>query len=103
MIIKNIILILSISIVSLSHSQNIDTLVSSNEISLTVIPHICIAPRGKSSCISTVDIRWESINTGSFCLESDFSNSILQCWANSKSGFYQDKVIFRVSSKNITH
>lgn len=96
------ILILSSLIIlsSTSASQDIEKILTSNEVELTIKPHICVAPRGESSCISTIDISWKSIRNGDYCLETDFTNSQLQCWENKDSGFYQHKIVF---NKNITY
>jgi len=71
-----------------------------NPVTLTIKPHICVAPRGESSCISTIDVSWESLYIGDFCLDTDVTSDKLACWQSKKKGYYQHKLIF---DKNITY
>lgn len=83
-----------------SYAQETKNTLASNKVTLTIKPHICVAPRGETSCISTIDISWSSTNNGDYCLQSDRTETPLLCWQNNNSGFYQHKLIF---DKNITY
>jgi hypothetical protein len=67
---------------------------STNNVKLTIKPHICVAPRGETNCISTIDISWKSTELGNYCLGSDNWDSSLQCWQNKSSGLYKHKLVF---------
>jgi len=97
---KFLILISPMLFCSVSISQDTEINLISNKVELTIKPHICVAPRGEVSCISTIDISWKSTRNGDYCLGSDFTKSDLKCWKDKKSGFYQHKIVF---SKNITY
>ena len=62
------------------------------DIKLTIKPHICIAPRGQSSCISRIEVSWESPSVLDICLFSSMEESQLQCWEQAQSGYYEHKV-----------
>lgn len=83
-----------------SYSQDIDMPLDSSEITLTIKPNICVAPRGQESCISTIDISWISARKGNYCLNSNLSIQDLKCWENNDHGFYQHKLTFK---QNITY
>ncbi len=73
---------------------------STKDVILTIKPHICIAPRDTLSCISTIDVSWESKGVGDYCLITDFVDERLRCWQNQSSGFFKHKIVF---NKNITY
>ena len=81
--------------ISNSYSQNTSMFLDSDEIILTIKPNICVAPRGQESCISTINISWESIRKGNYCLNSDLSIQSLKCWKSINRGFYQHKLTFK--------
>lgn len=91
---KKFVLLLSLLYCLTAFSQDIKKLLESDDIILTIKPHICIAPRGEKSCISHIDISWRSIQKGNYCLDSSHSSTILKCWENADSGLYQHKLIF---------
>lgn len=73
---------------------------NNNNVTLIIKPHICVVPRNKKSCISTIDITWLSQKADDYCLSVEKNDENLQCWQNSTSGYYQHKLIF---DKNILY
>ena len=65
---------------------------SIEDVKLTIKPHICIAPRGQTSCISRIEVIWESHALLDICLHSSLASAQLQCWEQAQSGFYDHKV-----------
>lgn len=86
--------ILMLVISQISNSQEFTNPLESNNVSLTIIPHICVAPRGTTSCISRIEVLWESSKKGNFCLNSNLELKKLACWENIDKGTYQHKLIF---------
>ncbi len=78
-----------------------DSELSSSDVELVIKPNICVAPRGKDSCISSIDVFWQSTKSGNFCLSSNYTNEkTLKCWNNSKQGNYVHKLIL---TKNLLY
>jgi len=75
-------------------AQNFEERTQPNQVMLTIIPHICIAPRGTKSCISSIDIIWESTYKGHYCLNSNLDRTMLACWENADKGSYQHQLVF---------
>ena len=63
-----------------------------DDIKLTIKPHICIAPRGQTSCISRIEVLWESPSLLDICLHSSMEPGQLQCWEQAYTGYYEHKV-----------
>ena len=82
------------------YAQDQEKLLSSDQVSLTIVPHICIAPRGTTSCISSIDIIWESTSKGNYCLNSSIDQKMLACWKNKSKGTFIHKLVF---SQNIIY
>jgi len=83
-----------IMITQIAYSQKIENPTQPNQVSLTIIPHICIAPRGTKSCISSIDIIWVSTHKGNYCLNSNLEKKLLACWNNTNKGTYQHQLVF---------
>ncbi len=75
-------------------AQSSEQLLISEDMELTIKPNICVAPRGESTCISSIDINWTSRTKGNFCLASSYDEHDLFCWIDETSGFYRHKLIF---------
>ncbi len=75
-----------------AQNHEVTQLDSDSQVELTIKPHICIAPRGESSCISRIDISWQSQSELDLCLHGSISSNVLQCWQQSKSGVFQHPV-----------
>ncbi len=97
---KKILIFSFLFFVFCSYAQSTSQLLNAKNVVLTIEPHICVAPRGELSCLSTIDISWKSDTNGNYCLETDSTNNNLKCWQNNNSGFYQHKLVF---NKNITY
>ncbi len=65
---------------------------SIEDVKLIIRPHICIAPRGQTSCISRIEVLWESPSLLDVCLYSSLAQEQLQCWEQAQSGNYEHKV-----------
>ncbi len=62
-------------------------------VTLVVKPSICVAKRGETVCVSTMDISWQSGHISDYCLYSGRSVEPLQCWQGAAAGEFRDKVI----------
>ncbi len=74
------------------NAQSSDPDAEGSEFKLTIKPHICIAPRGQTSCISRIDVYWESNRLADVCLYSSIDSAQLQCWEQHQAGMFQHKV-----------
>ena len=61
-------------------------------VEIRIKPNICVAPRGAETCVSRMDIEWNSSRPASFCLHSNAANQPLNCWQGVASGAYQHRV-----------
>jgi hypothetical protein len=61
-------------------------------VSLIIKPHICVAPRGESSCISRIDVSWYSEQPLDLCLYVNEQDQSLLCWQQQRSGTYSHQV-----------
>ncbi|WP_223789489.1 DUF3019 domain-containing protein [Marinicella meishanensis] len=59
---------------------------------LTIKPHICIAPRGESSCISRIEVSWQSDRLTDVCLHAGMADEPLNCWQQSRSGEFVHRI-----------
>jgi hypothetical protein len=75
-----------------SKRQEATTSVNPANITLTIRPHICIAPRGESSCISRIELSWKSDRLTDVCLHTGLEDAPLNCWNQSRSGEYDHRV-----------
>lgn len=72
--------------------QRTPALVNPANITLTIRPHICIAPRGESSCISRIEVSWQSDRLTDVCLHTGVEDAPLNCWNQSRSGEFDHRV-----------
>ena len=61
-------------------------------VKLIIKPHICVAPRGESSCISWIDVFWESEQTTDLCLYVSEQDESLKCWQQQRAGSHRHHV-----------
>ena len=57
-----------------------------DQVKLVIKPHICVAPRGESSCISWIDVFWESEQATDVCLYVSGQDQSLRCWQQQHTG-----------------
>ena len=79
-------------LMSLSPVQAQQPAVTNNEVRLIIKPHICVAPRGESSCISWIDVFWESNQPTDLCLYVSEQDQSLKCWQQQLEGNHRHHV-----------
>ena len=60
------------------------------EASLTVKPLLCIVDARTPRCAIRFDIRWQSRETGYYCVNSSLDSEALRCWEQARSGRHED-------------
>jgi hypothetical protein len=61
-------------------------------VKLIIKPHICVAPRGEASCISWIDVFWESEQATDLCLYVSEQDQSLKCWQQQRAGSHRHHV-----------
>jgi hypothetical protein len=87
--------LLSLSFISISISAK-DVFTLPN---LVIEPTQCVSLRQGQSCFVNVDISWEVIKTGNYCIYSTQKKTPLKCWSNSNAGHFQQELVVK---QNVT-
>ena len=56
---------------------------------LVIKPKQCVSIRQGQNCFVNVDINWQVVKTGDYCLYSTQESTALKCWSNSNIGNFQ--------------
>ncbi len=61
------------------------------EVELNVKPLLCIVDKRTPSCEMTFEVRWESRESGYYCVLNDIEPLPLRCWDEARQGELEDE------------
>lgn len=64
-----------------------------SKVELLLKPTQCVALHEGQDCYANVELLWEAVNVGNYCLYSTQQNRSLQCWQNGTRGNYKSAVL----------
>jgi len=60
---------------------------------LTLKPNQCVSLNQGQKCYVDINIDWQVMNTGEYCLYASHQRSALKCWANVSTGNFQQSLV----------